>query len=114
MFKKVFFLLSEHGKEDNRTITQCEKSMHNNETTLILIYITEISPTPRAIAFMVGSKNSIFEKGSNSMREFKCFSAIASIWASFRLPVGYNAPHYAHLPHADLLKIITKKHESNL
>ncbi len=48
------------------------------------------------------------------MSEPQFFSAFVRISASFRLLVGYNAPHCALLPHENLLEIKTKSHESNL
>ena len=41
------------------------------------------------------------------MNVLKFFSAFALISASFRLSVGYNAPHCALLPHGNLLEIRT-------
>ena len=48
------------------------------------------------------------------MSVLKFFSAFALISASFRLSVGYNAPHCSLLPYGNLLEIRTKSIESNL
>ncbi|MBQ3982234.1 MAG: hypothetical protein II633_00525, partial [Bacteroidales bacterium] len=46
-----------------------------------------------------------------NMGVLKFFSAFALISASFRLLVGYNAPHCSLLPHGNLLEIRTKSIE---